>query len=124
MNERDRLIELIKQSDIICDNCPEYDCSWWAEQCADHLIANGVIVPPIKLGQICYEIDSYRKEIDECRVSSITQKADASLKIRITNMRYKGVYEITADKISKTVFLTREEAEQAMKETEWKNDSF
>ena len=46
MNDRDRLIKLIEQSGIICDNCPEYDCSLWGEELADYLISNGVIVPP------------------------------------------------------------------------------
>lgn len=57
---RDRLIELINQ-----DNCPSpYMCDERCkyshlEQCigdrlADHLIANGVILPPCKVGETLY----------------------------------------------------------------------
>lgn len=57
---RDRLIELINQ-----DNCPSpYICDERCkysrlEQCigdrlADHLIANGVILPPCKVGETLY----------------------------------------------------------------------
>lgn len=85
---------------------------------ADHLLAKGVIVPPAKIGQICFEPYFYRKDMDECRVSSITQKADGSFKIRLTNLRGKWVFEITPDKIGKTVFLTRKEAERALERSE------
>ena len=44
LSKRDRLIELIEQSGIICDNCPDYDCSSWAEHCADHILENAVTV--------------------------------------------------------------------------------
>lgn len=112
---RDRLIELINEFEELDFFAPP---DWWIEHFADHLLANGVIVPPMKLGQICFEPCYYANLIDECRVSSITQKADGSLKIRITNLRHRSAYEITTDKIGKTVFLTREEAEKALKERE------
>lgn len=82
---------------------------------ADVMIEKGVIVPPMKLGQTCYEPCTYRNDVDECRVSSITQKADGSFKIRLTNLRGRWVFEITPDKIGKTVFLTKEEAERVLK---------
>jgi hypothetical protein len=70
----------------------------------------------MKLGQICYEPLDYRNSIDECRVSSLTQKADGSFKIRLTNLRGKWVFEITEDEIGKKVFLSREDAENVLKE--------
>ena len=121
---RDRLIELIKQKSCVyelacdrecggCHNVEMYDDQ--IESIADHLLANGVIVPPAKIGQTCFEpYYFYRKDIEECRVSSITQKADGSFKIRLTNLQGKGVFEITPDKIGKIIFLTREEAERAL----------
>lgn len=54
--------------------------------------------------------------INQCKVSSLTQKADGSFKIRLTNLIHKFVFEITPDKIGKTVFLTKEEAEKALAE--------
>ena len=68
-----------------------------------------IIVPPLKLNQIVWE-DSW-DGIHECKVSSITQKANGSLKIRLTNLTHKFVFERTVDEIGKTVFLTKEEAE-------------
>lgn len=107
---RERLRKLI---DVFVDN-EEYK----EEDIVDYLLANGVIVPPMKLGQICFEPCDWRNEVDECRVSSITQKADGSLKIRITNLHYRSAYEITIDKIGKTVFFTKEEAKNALKARE------
>ena len=49
MTDRDRLIELV---DVVV-NSSEYENynSWeWAEHFADYLLANGVIVPPCKVG--------------------------------------------------------------------------
>jgi hypothetical protein len=104
---RDRLIELIQSS---VGGCARH----WAEVIADHLLAAGCILPPIGLGRTCFDVSA--KCVDECRVSSVTQKADGSLKVRITNLRYRAAYEITPDEIGKTVFLTREEAARALAE--------
>ena len=48
---RDRLVKLIQNS---VDGCASY----WAGLIADHLIANGVIVPPCKVGTKVYVISS------------------------------------------------------------------
>ena len=120
--QRERLVELIKNADNdknlgwydLYDLCNEKDGC--AEYFADYLMSNNVMVLPMKLGQIWYEPLDYRNSIDECRVSSLTQKADVSFKIRLTNLRGKWVFEITEDEIGKTVFLSREDAENALKE--------
>ena len=106
MTDRDRLIELLKKYGIRVN----------VSTLADYLLANGVIVPPLSLNQIvwCKSFDG----INQCKVSSLTQKADGSLKIRLTNLIHKFVFEITPDKIGKTVFLTKEEAEEKLKECE------
>lgn len=39
---REKLIELIRESEILCDDCGEYGSSYCTEAIADHLIANGV----------------------------------------------------------------------------------
>ena len=125
---RDRLIELLNFVQCKAECCSALDggrcgdldhldrCQ--IESIADHLLAEGVIVPPIGLGRTCFDVRA--KCVDECRVSSVTQKADGSLKVRITNLRYRAAYEITPDEIGKTVFLTREEAEAALAEREGK----
>lgn len=43
MTDRDRLIELIQNA---VNGCARH----WAEIIADYLLANGVIVPPCKVG--------------------------------------------------------------------------
>lgn len=121
---RDRLVELL--SDIpcnaescsaVCDGrCQEFDdldrCQIY--RLADHLTENGVVVPPCSLHQTLWEI-TWNKRIEQCKVSSLTQKADGSFKIRLTNLIHKFVFEITPDKIGKTVFLTKSQAEEALK---------
>ena len=73
-----------------------------------------IIVPPLSLNQMvwCESFDG----INQCKVSSLTKKADGSFKIRLTNLIHKFVFEITPDKIGKTVFLTKEEAEEKLRE--------
>lgn len=113
---RDRLIELLKEAPLGVQGYALWNIihRHSVKNIADHLLANGVIVPPIGLGRTCFDVRA--KCVDECRVSSVTQKADGSLKVRITNLRYRAAYEITPDEIGKTVFLTREEAEAALAE--------
>ncbi len=116
---RDRLVEFIEQAlikwedlrndflDEKIDDIPELK-----DVIADHLIENGVIVPPCSLNQVLWRI-TWNGRVEQCKVSSLTQKADGSLKIRISP-KGSGVYEITVDEIGKTVFLTKEEAEQVL----------
>lgn len=121
MTDRDRLIELLEQANFDfseeCVACLEdgYKAMPMLEDFfADYLLANGVIVPPLSLNQMvwCKSFDG----INQCKVSSLTQKSDGSFKIRLTNLIHKFVFEITPDEIGKTVFLTKEEAEEKLKE--------
>ncbi len=112
---RDRLIELLKKADEYASGvCTDYGEA--QEVCADYLLAAGVIVPPMALGQTCFSIYVWGNRVDKCRVSSITQKMDGSLKIRIVNLYCGTANEIHINAIGKTVFLTREEAEKALAE--------
>lgn len=108
---RDRLVELLQASpyiDVLYGSQEEW------ESVAERLIANGVVVPPCSLHQTLWEI-TWNKRIEQCKVSSLTQKADGSFKIRISP-KCSGVYEITPDKIGEKVFLTKDQAEQKLKE--------
>ena len=110
MSDRDRLIELVNKAkeEYVSDVTDRTETDYIVE-C---LLNNGVIVPPLSLNQMawCKSFDG----INQCKVSSITQKADGSLKIRLTNLIHKFVFEITPDKIGKTTFLTKEEAEREL----------
>lgn len=63
MTDRERLIELIKDlaPDLVakcpdcCDTCTHGDC---VGKLADHLLANGVIVPPAMVGDKVYYISA------------------------------------------------------------------
>ncbi len=86
------------------------------EICDDFKDKSLFVELPVKLGQICYALHPYKNEVEECRVSSLTQKADGSWKIRLTHNH--SVFEIRADEIGKTVFLDRAEAEKKLQEME------
>ena len=94
MTDRDRLIEMIQNS---VNGCARH----WAEIIADYLLANGVLVPPCKVGDMVYEVGT-DKEIYQSTITKI---------IYDTN----GIaFDETA--IGKTVFLTKEQAEEKLKE--------
>jgi hypothetical protein len=118
---KERLIELLKESSEKVkqyieksDKTPTpYEIY---EMRANYLIENGVIVPPVMLGQKMWEVVSWDENVRECRVSSLTQKADGTFKIRITNLKSKSVYERVPQHIGDIIFLTKEEAEKKLKE--------
>jgi hypothetical protein len=78
---------------------------------ADHLLANGVIVPPCKVGQKVYYPIRHTNEVAQLFVREIVY---TSSKIQF----YASYLVFTVDAIGKTVFLTREEAEKVLKEAE------
>lgn len=67
---------------------------------------------PYKIGDKFYEPIEWKNCAEECKISSFTIKADGGLKIRLSGTY--GVFEITTEEIGKTVFFTKEEAEQAL----------
>ena len=100
MTDKERLIELIKQGN------GGYDFNS-LEKIADHLIANGVIVLSCKVGDVVFQTDGVR--IYELEIFDIYL------------YKNKPYYETESidfdgDAIGKSVFLTKEEAEQALKE--------
>ena len=90
------------------------------EECADHLLACGVIVPPvpIKIGQKVYTMP--RSAIREWTVCGIWNSADEKSSYALAYYEKNGHHmESRAFNFSdfgKTVFLTREEAEKALAE--------
>lgn len=76
---------------------------------ADHLLANGVIVQPCKVGETVWFIRNGK--IIETKVDKIVLKY-RGLYIKLD---CNSMYETSCNSIGKTVFLTREEAERALK---------
>lgn len=128
MNERERLIELLKNdncpSPFICDaNCKYINsdnCS--AERKADYLLKNGVIVPAVEIGTTVYEIRQKGIGFSNRRYDSgiTTQKQlkNAIFGGKTLYIQSKLYAKSDNVRLGKTVFLTREEAEEALKESE------
>lgn len=102
---KQRLIDIINDFDELDFAVPP---DWWIEQLADHLLANGVIVPPVEIGQTVWYIRY--KDVFETRIEKIILK-HGGLYIKLW---CNSVYETTCRSIGKTVFLTKEEAEAAL----------
>lgn len=79
---------------------------------ADHLLDNGVIVPPVKVGQTVYRVGDPIKKIYEWDVVCIEVYGHETVYVDDSDNRF------TADDIGKTVFLTYEAAEAALKARE------
>ena len=140
MTERERLIELLMQGDIAAAKQGVFNCCMCkreAEILADYLLSNGVIVPLVKMGDIVY-IDNaphnvvhitieedgisycakyYCDEYECCKECPFAKEISFGEVIMCEGNEY---HEFTASDIGKTVFLTREEAEKALKESEQK----
>ena len=85
---------------------------------ADYLLEHGVIALPCKVGDKVYEITG-RKTVSVYKVRAIRVEL-FSLFIEwdiVEGIVWKSLV-INAGEIGKTVFLTREEAERALKERE------
>lgn len=118
MSDRDRLVELLKNSPYL-DVCYGDDRTY--EKAADHLLSNGIFVPPCKVGDTLffiynspyankpdltpriYKTDDWYFDIDKKGISIRTRDVHG----------YMGKYHYY---LGETVFLTSEEAETALKE--------
>ena len=112
---RDRLVALINEAKDEYPTIPTVNCCkpTFAYYLADHFLANGVIVPPVKMRQTIYSIERGITNVFVGEVYEICMRREAVL-FRATR---KGYFTLvfTADDIGKTVFFTSEEAEQALK---------
>ena len=120
---RDRLIGLLRQIEF--DYSEECVCAFedgykgapdLEEFFADRLLAEGVIVPPCKVGDIVYTIN--RRHPKEWKVRFIGYNSQGEFKMHITTEKFTEMLEVWDYAIGKTVFLTREEAEKALERSE------
>ena len=127
---RDRLVYLIGEAvnkcktRTMCRGCEEYVKG---ENCidniiADHLIANGVIVPPCKVGDTVYYISSIHIGIHRSLIKSATVVEIIANSTGDSNLFVKSENGLSFEDSFDTFFFTREEAEQALKERCRKND--
>ena len=124
MPEREILIKLLRQADEDALNKIITDYEEVIVANADYLLANGVIVPPCKVGDTVYEVIS-PKTREGYIISSVvcavhiadggsrggSHKRDSYILVECPNTKY--TFKYTFNKIGKTVFLTPEEAEEA-----------
>ena len=121
---RDRLVELIK------DTLQEWECDVsnnTIEQIAEHLIENGVIVPPLWVGQTVYHYNHclggvFAYLIDNIGIGSLGKSGiywgfEANCHDEETDELLDEL-DFDLDYIGKTVFLSREEAERALERSE------
>lgn len=114
MTNRERLIEILKlgscPSPYICDESCKYanlkQC--YEERTADLLLEHGVIVPPCKVGTIVWILRKDRVPDDDYRMNFHDEWVICEVSFQLSMI----------NQIGKTVFLTREEAEKALKERE------
>lgn len=119
MTERERLIEICDTNNGWVDEVP-------AEKFADYLLANGVIVPPCKVGQTVFRIVKLygdRKPIiveGEVFEIALTHE-NGEIKKRFYFLEKGGNKIINRyslwldfDEIGKTAFFTKEEAEKKL----------
>lgn len=99
--QREKLIELLHEAEIWGND------DVYAE--ADFLLANGVIVPPCKVGDKVYVVDVCAKEVIERKIMEIRQTEWGMIYIHTCGFGYP----VTS--IGKTVFLSREDAEKALR---------
>lgn len=110
---RDRLIELIQES---VNGCAKN----WAEVIADHLLANGIVVPSVSVGQTVYIIDEGDEGTEpyvlEVKVAEIGYDVSGFwIEMKLPLGLKQSAY-VVEDSFGKTVFLSQEEAEQKLKE--------
>ena len=126
---RDRLIELIKQADFdytaeCCEISENGSLPYppLEERFADHLLANGVIVPPVKVGQTVYVPWEYYETngiaiADVIGIQITKDFQQFYINLKSDNEWFNNAYGYWRNfyDIGITVFLTREEAEKALK---------
>ena len=107
---RDRLIE------IIADELGDINCAkLWAADIADRLLANGVIVPPCKVGDTLYYPVFATNRVLLYKVISIKLNSKG-LYVVCENCLSKSQMTHRASQIGKTIFLAEKQAEWALAE--------
>ena len=102
---RDRLIELL--SDYYMNTMDD------VRDVADHLFTNGVLVPPIIMGQELYGLDGCIKKVVSMSFYEHGLKMFSTIVESKTDANLIEAHFF--NELGKTVFLTREEAEKASK---------
>ena len=110
---RDRLIELLRCAPFCGYRFDDRYSVGAITPIADHLIANGVILPPCKVGDTVYKLHTANLE----PTGKITKRIITQVSLSAFTVTDDGAFgRFDFDDFGKTVFFTREEAEKALKE--------
>ena len=109
--QREKLIELMKNAPLL--NVLYGDEEEW-KIAAEYLLANGVIVPPCKVGDKMYFDGKYFA--GHCKGEIMERTVDI-IETTVSNT-FRGEIDVQFDfkDFGKTVFLSREDAEKALEE--------
>ena len=119
---RDRLIELLGDFPIFHSTMKERWMPEAVERLADHLLAEGVIVPPCKVGQTVYVLTTDSPTgIEETKISQVVVRVKENCKMQYTILAPcvyddwgKAKWSFCDNNFGETFFLTREQAERAL----------
>ena len=117
MTDRDRLIELKRKAiNYAQEKADERGGLVCIDDEVDYLLANGVIVPPCKVGDDIWWIDTEANEINcaENDIKAICYYGEGNFKVIVCDD------ETPEDIGTEWCMLTKEEAERALKEREGK----
>ena len=116
MTDRERLIELMQKQFTELYKDGDWNFNEMLVGVADYLLANGVIVPLCKVGDVVWVISHWYKytkpEIESRKILSVQIYKNGDIQYHYKDGCFWQGH------IGKTVFLTKEEAEQALKERE------
>ena len=108
---RERLVEMIQDA---VGGCAKH----WAEIIADHLLANGVICLPCKVGDKAYIVKSRTSDDKNLYIIEDVVKRIVFDKSEDTGFVHSRIEFFNTSSISdwlfQNIFLTREEAEKAL----------
>lgn len=113
MTDRDRLIELLLKSEILCNTCGESTNTYCAEALADYLLANGVIVPPCKVGD--YAKYKYNGAEAIWKITSISFYAEGQPQLSLTHGKVTNTVGLAFFE-DRFEIIPKEEAEEKLKE--------
>ena len=108
MSEMERLIKLLSNAPVGYETLSDRFYIIIIATIATYLLENGVIVPPVKIGQTVYHL-GYSFKVEEIEI------LQDGVFYRCGNTGTDDYMAFCEAEIGKTVFLTKEAAEKALK---------
>lgn len=129
MTERERLIDLLEKGQELYYDSYGQAGVLYKEFIADYLLANGVIVPPCKLGDMAYRISEENPEtgedelcVRECGAITAIAYSDNDIYVTTENIKYalnSGGFAKVGENYA---YLSREQTEKALRKRQNETD--